>query len=394
MLDLSVTEARSRWSAAQGLDRPVAETVAATLERTGWVRTLGGIAAYIGLSARNPDATIDAIHAAVQQGEIGVSPAVRGCIFLVPRSHEALCLRVAHHLSAKRIAREHDKLGLDEAELDQLGEAILEVVGRAPHTTAQLRKELPDGAIRSLGEPGKKLGVTSTLPPALRRLEVHGRLRRTPIDGRLDHERYAWAPHALDVGPASDDDLTELASLYLRWAGPSTRKEFAAWSGLNQTQAKRALAACGAEPAALDGDEVFVGPTRASEASSNVHWLPAMDNLYALRASARHLVDPAYAEVEVSNFGSGGRAKLATMSQPIERTLVRDGEVIGLWGWDPTTSEVVTTLSPKAAGAAMADGEARVRSLIETIGHAKVFSIDSDAKLTKRAQRLRDLRWP
>lgn len=395
MPDLILSAARARWSSAQGLDVPTVEPIAATLERTGWVRTLGGLAGYLALSARNPTATVDAVIAAVASGDIGVSPAVRGCIYLVPRAHEALALRVARHLSAKRIAKEQEKLAMDEAELDSVGEAVLALVAAGPLTTAQLRMQLPEGAVRSLGEVGKKLGVTSTLPPSLRRLEFHGRLRRTPIDGRLDHERYAWAADDLDVGEAAPDDLAQLAGLYLRWAGPSTRKELAAWTGLKQAEAKQALLACGAEPATFQGQEVFVAPSgHQREATGKVVWLPAMDNLYALRHEARPLVDPAYADVEVSNFGSGGRSTLAAMSQPIERTIVRDGEVVGMWAYDPANDEVVHTLAPIASGLDVEAERARVQAIIARVGHGRVFSIDTDARLTARAERLRTLEWP
>jgi len=46
--------------------------------------------------------------------------------------------------------------------------------------------------VRSLGEKGKKLGLSSTLPPALRTLEFEGRIERTLEGGRLDSERYLW----------------------------------------------------------------------------------------------------------------------------------------------------------------------------------------------------------
>lgn len=393
MSEIPLNDARARWSSAQGLDAPVEEPIAATLERTGWVRTLGGLAGYLALSARNPSATVEAVNEAVASGAIGVSPAVRGCIYLVPRSHEALALKVAHLLSARRIAKEQEKLDVSDAELDAVGEAVLSLVSASPLSTAQLRKRLPDGTVRSLGDAGKKMGVTSTLPPALRRLEFAGRLRRTPIDARLDHERYVWAPHDLEVGTATDDDLAQLASLYLRWAGPSTRKELASWTGLNQTQAKEALAACGAETATLGGDEVFVGSDPGRDATGHVAWLPAMDNLYALRAASRPLVDPAYADVEVSNFGSGGRSTLGKMSQPIERTIVRDGEVLGMWAWDPAADEVVLTLSPRGKDLDIDAERARVEGVIQQVGHGKVFSLDTDARMTQRADRLRSLTW-
>jgi len=206
------------------------------------------------LTARSPspkswDADVSAasVHEAVLSGELCVAPSVRGCIYVVPRDERALSLRIAHHLSEARIRKEHQKLGIPASELDVLGAQVLEALAHAPHTTASLRSALPDGAVRSLGDAGKKLGVTSTLPITLRRLEFAGEIERRPHDGRLDHERYVWAPCALEVGAFSDDDAVAIARRFLTWAGPSTRKEFAAWTGLSQTVAKAALAAldCG-----------------------------------------------------------------------------------------------------------------------------------------------------
>jgi len=397
MAELSLDEARRRWSAAQGLDRRRCEPVAATLERTGWVRTLGGLAGYLALSARNDTATPSTVHEAVRSKDIGVSPAVRGCIYLVPRSHQPLALRLARHLSARRRARERDKLDLPPEELDRVGEAVVRALADSALTTTALRRRLPEGTIRSLGPAGKKLGVTSTLPPALRRLEFAGRIARTPVETRLDHERYAWSLADLEVGTFTEEDAATLATLYLSWAGPSTRKELAAWSGLKQSASKGALAAAGAEAHQLAGEEVFLPPDAPPlpEATGAVRWLPGMDNLYGLRADARHLVDPAHAEVEVTRFGSRPRGVLGRVSQPIERTIVRDGQVIGLWAYDPADDALVSSLAPDQPDdddAHDAERE-RIRDTISALGHGKVFSLDKDAKLTARADRLRSLAW-
>ena len=200
------------------------------------------------------------------------------------------------------------------------------------------------------------------------------------------------------MGTWSDADATTLATLVLRWAGPLTRKELAAWTGLNQTQAKGALAAANAVAHELEGDEVFLGPDAGPTpaATGTLRWLPAMDNLFALRANARHLVDPSLHDVPVTNFGSRRNGTLGAMSQPIERTIVRDGEVLGMWAWDPETEAIVHTLSPHAADDDDAhDAERdRIRAAFSTVGHGKVFSLDTDARMSARAQRLRELRWP
>lgn len=45
---------------------------------------------------------------------------------------------------------------------------------------------------RNLGEAGKKKGVITTLPVALGILQAHGEIRRVPVNGRLDQQRYGY----------------------------------------------------------------------------------------------------------------------------------------------------------------------------------------------------------
>jgi len=54
-------------------------------------------------------------------------------------------------------------------------------------------RETVGSAARSLGAAGAKKGVTTTLPIALGLLQAHGEIRRIPVNGRLDQQRYKYA---------------------------------------------------------------------------------------------------------------------------------------------------------------------------------------------------------
>ena len=71
---LDLQDARKLATHAQGLRSvPDDESVEGTLERTGWVRTLGGVAAYLALSARNPSATVARVNEAVAGSQTAIS---------------------------------------------------------------------------------------------------------------------------------------------------------------------------------------------------------------------------------------------------------------------------------------------------------------------------------
>ena len=392
---ISLTDARARWAGAQWLDQRRDASLHDVCSATGWIRTLGGAAGYLALWTRTPGVTVELVNAAVESGDLKVLPAARGCIYLVPRAHAALALRLADSLSATRNTRDLEKAGATEHELEVLGEHILEALAEGPASTTSMRNRLPSDAARSLGEAGKKVGITSTLPPALRRLEFAGRVERCPLDSRLDHERYAWrlptdnvlqtAPQLADV----DEVHKDMAALYFSWAGPATRKEFASWTGLNQTQARAAIAAAGLVEVEVELlGECFAHPdSQRPSASERVALLPALDNFFGLRASALPLVEPEHAHIEVAMFGNRPSVPLGEATLPLERTMAHAGRIVGTWGWDTEEGRV----EAHAFDAAQPDAEElrAATQLLRTLGHGKSFSLDNDQSLQTRLDRMR-----
>lgn len=83
-LTVDLAHARAFWYRQQGLEAPVGETPHELVSRTGWVRTLGGIDAYLALWSRRPGLRRAAVDEALASRRLAVAPAVRGCIYLVP----------------------------------------------------------------------------------------------------------------------------------------------------------------------------------------------------------------------------------------------------------------------------------------------------------------------
>lgn len=398
MAALKLRQARAVWARAQGLGPRASESPAATCKRTGWIRSLGGVTVYLALAARAKGTDVRKVHAALKRGSIAIRPAVRGCIYVVPKADVALSLRTAALLSEKRNARDAEKAGIRDGELDDVAAAVLEALRSGPASTPELRKALPSGAIRSLGDRGKKVGVTSTLPPALRQLEFAGAIERRLVDDRLDHERYIWAvpSAAIDLSAWEEPAAVHLAlaKRFFLWAGPASLDAFAGWSGFGKTVCKKAVEAAKLAPVDVDGEAMFCAPENLADDApvTRAALLPALDNLYALRGATAPLVDPMHHDIEVAAFGRGGAASLSVATQLMERTVAVQGELVGSWGYDPTTATSEFHPFGKASKKLTAEVSkemAAADATFEALGHARTICLDKDSALQKRLDRMR-----
>ncbi len=205
------------WWKKQGLDGSLMESSPATaLARTGWSRSVGGAGPYLTLFAR-AGTTREAADAAVANLEIYELPSARGCSYVVPVSDFALALKVGQPASEVPINTAKKYLGVTDNELDSLYTAVLDAVTSNEPLTPNQLKEACGEAVRNLGDAGKKRGLSTTLPLALGYLQAHGEIRRVPVNGRLDQQRYAytrWDPNPLKGFSLSlEEAYTELSLL-------------------------------------------------------------------------------------------------------------------------------------------------------------------------------------
>lgn len=397
-LDLTADQATAAWIRHQGLAAASGGALDAVLAQTGWVRTLGGVDAYLSLAARAEGVTAAGVHAAVRARALQVVPAARGCMYLVPHAQVPLALALARDLSARRMARDLEKAGGTQPELRQVEAAVLDALEAGPTTTPGLRGRLPAGTLRPYGDAGKRVGLSSALGPALRTLELAGRVCRRPIGDRLDHERYHWAlsggADVPDPRPAADRDR-DLAALFLRAFAPATPSGLAGWSGLTKTRAKAAFAALGVVEVTLGGAPAAVLPGQLGEllapASPAPRLLSGLDNLLVWHGGPRPFVHPDDWDRPLAVWGRQPGRTWGTVKHALSRVVLAAGVVRGLWEFDKQTGEVV--VGPFAPGLPPGVGRpaGAVATLLGAVGHARAFSIETDAQVAARVDQVRAL---
>jgi hypothetical protein len=189
---------RAWWSHRQGLDGSLrGATPAEVLERCGWSRSVGGAGPYLTLFSR-ARTTREQTDAAVANLEIHELPSARNCTYVLPAADFALGLKVGQPFAGGDM-KTAMKLGVTEREIEALCDAVLRALEAGPLDPDALRAATGD-ASRNLGAEGKRKGLTTTLPIALGRLQARGEIRRVPINGRLDQQRYRytlWRPGPL-----------------------------------------------------------------------------------------------------------------------------------------------------------------------------------------------------
>jgi hypothetical protein len=93
-------------------------------------------------------------------------------------------------------------------------------------------------------------------------LQAAGRIRRVPINGRLDQQRYAYTVWGLPPGGLDDDGARRLLlERYLRWTGGATFKQTQWFTAFTVAHSKAALAAIEAvEVPTASGDVLWMLP--------------------------------------------------------------------------------------------------------------------------------------
>ncbi len=262
---------------------------------------------------------------------------MRGTVHLVPSRDARWMLAPMGERPLAGAAARRAFLGLDEATADRavdlLGAAL---AGGGRLTRAECIAALEAGGIASPGQVGYHLlwyasqrGVTCIAPN-------RGKEQTFAL---LDE----WAPdpHRLD----RDEALGTMARRYFRSHGPTTRQDFAGWTGLTAADAKRGLAVATADLATVqvDGREMYLeralleahAGAPAGDLADDLVTPPGFDE-YLLGYKDRHLmVDPEHKPAIIPG-GNG-------VFRP---TLVRGGRVIGTWTRTAGRRRTVVDLLP------------------------------------------------
>jgi hypothetical protein len=382
---------RAWWSHRQGLDGALAGARPAdVLERTGWARSVGGVGPYLTLFAR-AGTSREAADEAVRNLEIHELPSARGCTYVVPASEFALALKAGESFAGGEMKTAY-KLGVTDKEVDKLCDAVLKALAKGPLDPEEIR-EATGSASRHLGDEGKKKGMITTLPLALGKLQASGDIRRVPVNGRLDQQRYRyvlWKPNPLAKFKLSAEQVqTELARRYFHWTGPATIAEYQWFSALTGKAAKAAIEPLKLEPVA--GDRLMLSEDREQFEAFKIPehaqyvMVSSIDGLSLLRRDLRSLVDAKDYDHKLLKREGAGSGVLDLPSHAI----FDRGRLVGLWEYDPA-EESIAWMSFIPRNLDLEKTVERTQEYVRTqLGDARSFSLDSPKSRIPRIEGLR-----
>ncbi|WP_066287065.1 DNA glycosylase AlkZ-like family protein [Arthrobacter sp. B6] len=375
----------------QGLDGTLQGADAADVFSTaGWARSVGGANPYLTLFARAGTSREQA-DADVLSLKIHELPAARGCTYVLGHEDFAWGLQVGRDAAVAPF-RVLARMGVERGEITLLEEQILHALAEADGPLDPRRlKELLGDSVRNLGEEGKKKGAATTLPTALGLLQADGRIRRVPVNGRLDQQRYAYMLWGLPPTGMNDDDARSLLlERYLGWTGGATFKQSQWFTAFTVAHTKAGLAAVGAvEVPTASGEVLWMLPDDVERlaafeapAEEQIQLLSGTDSLVLLRRNSADMI--AEQDKDRKVLGS----TLALQADLPDHPILDRGRIIGLWQYDPGQARIAAWLfdgPTPAATQRIAQVEAWIR---DDLGDFRSFSLDSPASRQDRIDAL------
>jgi hypothetical protein len=271
------------------------------------------------IALRTRGSTLADVQKAIAERLIVLTWAQRGTIHAVHREH----VRAYIKLTAPRLLRQaktrQTQLELDERVMDRSRAILKEALqGGGPIERSQLLQRLEEHNISTGNQRGYHI---------LWHNAHEGHICFGPMSGK--QQTFVWLD---DWIPPSDepevDFATELAVVYYASHGPATVQDFAWWSGMTLTDARKAVAKAGDRLQwAESGGERYGAAQLAQEADSHspsadksVRLLPGFDEFLLGYKDRSAVLQPEYAARVVP--GNNG------VFQP---TIVVDGQIAGLW---------------------------------------------------------------
>jgi Winged helix DNA-binding domain len=236
-------------------------------------------------------------------------------------------------------------------------------------------REATGKAVRNLGDEGKKKGLTTTLPVALGELQASGDIRRVPVNGRFDQQRYQyalWRPNPLRNFKLSPEEVqTELGRKFFTWIGLASAADFQRFSGLGVKAAKAALESLKLESIEItSGDHRFLLPEDRSKFDA---FKPPKEPRYSLLGSIDSLFQ---------------------LPTPLEdafegHAIVDRGKLVGIWEYDLPTESIAWVPYVKK-DKALQEAVTRTEEFVQReLGDARSFSLDSPKSRAPRIAALR-----
>ncbi|AZK97013.1 MULTISPECIES: winged helix DNA-binding domain-containing protein [Streptomyces] len=309
---------------AQALADGARETSAeAVVRRVFAIQAQDATAADLGIRVRGSNITAQAIRTAYEdERSIVRNWYMRGTLHTIPGDDAHWVLQLLSPRVLAATGRRYQQLGLGDDLRRRAGQLVRRVLAaHGPLTRAELTERLTTLGIPPDGQAPFYLIRHAALTGIL----CHGPQRAGEATYVLLDD---WLPSTGRFRREGDDALAELARRYLAAHAPATLEDFAAWSGLPVTWARRAwkmLAESGVitEYGALT---VLAGRVKELPGPSDppdVRMLPAYDN-YLIGYRTRELSVPALHQARVRPGGG-----------LIRPTVIVDGLAIATWTRGP-----------------------------------------------------------
>ncbi|GAB3939432.1 winged helix DNA-binding domain-containing protein [Micromonospora vulcania] len=310
------------------------DSVAEVVEWFGAMQAQDLASGLWSLGARLPGRTLVDVQAALERREALRTWPMRGTVHLVPPADARWMLELTGVRSLAGAATRRAQLGLTDADadraLDVLGTAL---TGGGRLTRAQCLATLRAADLDTDDQRGYHLlwyasvrGVTCLAP----------NVGTEQTFALLDE----WAPAANRLD--REESLALLAHRYVRGHGPVTDREFAGWTGLTLTDARRGLAAAGdaLRVVRVEGEPMYVDATLADTPPApvdDVLTLPGFDEYLLGYRNRTLMLDAAHQQAVVP--GNNGI---------FQATVVRAGRVVGVWRRRLGKTAVTVTIQPLA----------------------------------------------
>jgi hypothetical protein len=301
---------RSQW-----ISRPEGKSAADVVRWFGAVQSQDLPASLWAVGLRMGKAVTEAdVEQAIADKSVIRSWPMRGTIHLMPAEDARWMVRLLAPRLDARMAANYRRAGLSPEVIKQAGKVIEETLSGRQCTRAEVYAALNASGIETGGHNAEQRGMHLLVHWAR-----HGLICVTPRRGK--QQTYAlmdeWMPGGTQL--SGDEALAEMARRYFRSHGPATIKDFAWWTGVNLTEARRTAEAVKDEfvRETVDGVEYWLsaGPSR-KEKAPRAFVLPPFDEYTVAYADRGAVVD---------------REQLATSGHGIGSNVIIDGRLAGVW---------------------------------------------------------------
>jgi len=374
----------------QFLDRPFeSNNLLDLINAVGWIYSPGCSTPYLSLWARLSSFRADQLNKLVfDERKLVQLETLRGCTMLVPRNQAAVALRIRPRTYTE-LAKQA-RLPVTDAEMDKLKTKLVQELEEGSKTTTQLHAAIPRILVKDFGPELKRIGFINSLSLALNLLKEEGRIIKIQTQRRLDSTEYSYVlvSHLLpEVDPfamRNNEAWARLAEQYFKAESPARPKDFAWWAGINVTDAIKGIEEVRPKlvPIPVEGskDEYLIPETdvdafyRFSPEDSPSNLIPYRDTYLK---GQREIVDRFLRVEHADKPFSRWKGKL--INDPIA-TIVRNGQVVGVWEWNEATEKVDLLLfedTPKAVEKALRKRAVALADFIRTdLGQTRLHGLD------------------